>query len=74
MYIDIDGRVFPAFYGIQRPDVSKKLNNDKYLYSGFERAIPFKIIGKGQHKLSLKVLTNDKKGYYQLKKSFTFSL
>lgn len=62
--IVIDGTMYTAAYGIDRPDVAKAFNVSKYRYSGFEAIIPYSEIGKGKHKLSIKILTNNKKNYY----------
>jgi hypothetical protein len=65
IYIDIDGELFPAFYGLDRQDVADSQKNPSYKDSGFERAIPVREIGAGSHELSIVVLTNDKQGYYR---------
>ena len=65
VYIDIDGKIFPAFYGTDRQDVAEHLGVPSYRYSGFERALPISEIGAGTHEVSFVVLTTDKKGYYR---------
>ncbi|PLS81543.1 MAG: hypothetical protein CYG60_25765, partial [Actinobacteria bacterium] len=65
VYIDVDGRLFPAFYGTRRQGVAERLGNPSYEYSGFERAIPLGEIGAGTHELSIVVLTHDRKAYYR---------
>jgi len=65
VYVDIDGKLFPAFYGTDRQDVADSLGVPSYRYSGFERAIPVSEIATGTHELSIVVLTADRKGYYQ---------
>jgi hypothetical protein len=65
VYVDVDGELFPAFYGNDRQDVADTFDVPSYRYSGFERAIPISEIGAGTHELSIIVLTNDKKGYYR---------
>lgn len=66
VYIDINGDLFPAFYGTRvRPEVVPYLGGPAYEYSGFERAIPVSEIGAGSHELSIVVLTSDKQGYYR---------
>ena len=64
VYIDIDGELFPAFYGTARRDVRRYFKSDAYRYSGFERAIPLSEIGAGSHELSVVILTTDRNGYY----------
>ena len=65
VYVDIDGNLFPAFYGADRQDVADSSGVSSYRYSGFERAIPVSEIGVGTHELSAVVLTSDRKGYYR---------
>ena len=65
VYIDIDGKLFPAFYGADRQDVANHFGTPSYRYSGFVRAILVPEIGAGAHDLSVVVLTSDKKGYYR---------
>lgn len=55
----------PATYGAERPDVAEVLKNPNYKMSGFGVAIPTATVGKGRHTLSLKILSADKKGYYE---------
>ncbi len=65
VYVDVDGRLFPAFYGADRQDVADSSGVPSYRYSGFERAIPVSELGTGAHELSVLVLTADRKGYYE---------
>lgn len=63
--LDLDGRLFPAFYGEERQDVASSSGVPSYRYSGFERALPVSEVGAGAHELSVVVLTSDRRGYYQ---------
>lgn len=65
VYVDVDGRLFPAFYGADRQDVADSSGVPSYRYSGFERAIPVSEIGAGAHELSVIVLTAGKTEYYE---------
>ena len=65
VYVDVDGKLFPAFYGAERGDVARSLGVPSYRYSGFERAIPVSEIGRGTHQLSVIILTADRDGYYR---------
>jgi hypothetical protein len=62
--IDIDGKIFPTIYGRNRPDVARFLDVPEYEYSGYEGEVLASKVGKGDHTLSLKILTNDRKAYY----------
>ncbi len=75
VYIDIDGKLFPAFYGTVRRDVVRYFRGNRaYKYSGFERAIPLSEIGAGSHELSIVVLTPDRKGYYRPNQKVVFEV
>lgn len=65
VYVDVDGRHFPTFYGAERQDVADSSGVPSYRYSGFERAIPVFEIGAGAHELSVVVLTAGGTGYYE---------
>lgn len=71
----IDGKVeVPTKYGDARPDVAKFLNNPDYTNSNFVGWINASTITKGQHILSFKVLTADKRGYYDLPNKITLAI
>ena len=62
--IDIDGKLYPSTYGTDRPDVADAYKTPSYKNSGFVSEIAISEIGKGQHTLSVKILTGDRKAYY----------
>lgn len=74
VYINIDGKVFPAFYGIKTNGLAKRFDVPAYQNSGFRRAIPISEIGEGTHELSILVVTNDKEEYYKLRQKVTFAV
>jgi hypothetical protein len=74
VYVDIDGRLFPAFYGMERQDAADSLGAPSYRYSGFERALPVSEIGAGAHDLSVVVLTSDREGYYRTDQKVTLEV
>lgn len=65
VYVDVDGKLFPAFYGARREGIAERFGEPAYEYSGFERAIPLSEIGAGTHELSIVVVTSDGKRYYR---------
>ena len=65
VYVAIDGKPFPAFYGVSKKEVAERLGAPVYEYSGFERAIPLSELGPGVHELSIIVVTNDEKKRYR---------
>lgn len=71
----IDGNVeVPTKYGDARPDVAKFLDNPNYTKSNFVGWVNASTITKGQHILSFKVLTADKRGYYYLPNKITLAI
>jgi hypothetical protein len=64
VYIDVDGKIFPAYYGLERGDVAQVFKEPAYHYSGFEGSIRASKLGEGMHALSIVVLTSDKERYY----------
>ena len=66
--INIDGQIdVPALYGLDRHDVARFSKNSRYKRSGFWACFATSTLSAGQHILSLKVVTVDKKEYYNLK-------
>jgi hypothetical protein len=62
----IDGKSeMTATYGGERPDVAAALKEPNYKMSGFGIAIPTQSLEKGKHTIVMKILTSDKKGYYE---------
>jgi hypothetical protein len=62
----IDGKSeMTATYGGERSDVAAALKEPNYKMSGFGIAIPTQSLEKGKHTIVMKILTSDKKGYYE---------
>lgn len=74
VYLDLDGKLYPAFYGIKRKDTVKRLRTSSYRYSGFEGAVRTADLGPGLHRLTLKILTGDRKAYYQPEQTVVFAI
>jgi SAM-dependent methyltransferase len=66
VFINVDGtQDLPAHYGLDRLDVAAALGNYHCRFAGFTSSISASSLKKGRHTLGLKVLTADKKGYYE---------
>lgn len=66
VFINIDGQKdIPAIYGLDRSDVARYFNVSTYRFSGFSASFATSLLDKGQHALSVKIVTADKKGYYE---------
>lgn len=61
----IDGTPMSAEYGSPRKDVATALKKPEYAAAGFVLALPSGQLAKGQHTVVLRVISNDKKTYYQ---------
>ena len=60
--IVMDGKIYKADYGSDRPDVSEALKFPA-TRSGFSLAMPRDFLSRGSHRVSVRVITNDGKNY-----------
>jgi hypothetical protein len=74
VYVVIDGKPFPAFYGTKKEAVAERFDNPAYEHSGFERAIPISEIGPGKHRLSVIIVTNDQRRHYMPDRAVVFEV
>lgn len=64
--VSIDGTMdVQAVYGVDRPDVANALKNPAYAKSGFNVTFPASKLSHGRHAITIRILTNDRTGYYQ---------
>jgi hypothetical protein len=69
--VNVDGKTdVVANYGQPRPDVAANLKNPNYTNSGFIATIDASTLEKGRHTLTMRVVTADKKGYYEQKQKY----
>jgi hypothetical protein len=61
----IDGTPYGAHYGSPRTDVAAHFNHPDYRNSGFELMVAPGQLAKGPHSVSIRVISSDKKSYYQ---------
>jgi len=61
----IDGVPYSAHYGSERTDVAAHFNQPGYRNSGFELMVAPGQLNKGPHSVSIRVISSDKKSYYQ---------
>ena len=59
----IDQVPYSARYGIDRTDVASHFNNPEYTKSGFQLALARGQLSKGQHTVSIRVISSDRKSY-----------
>lgn len=72
VYIVVDGILYPAFYSVQRVDVSQYFGVPAYRYSSFEGAIPLLHIREGPHQLSIRIMNRERTGFYASRQNVTF--
>jgi glycosyltransferase involved in cell wall biosynthesis len=72
VYLDIDGTLYPAFYGGIRKDVAEHFQIERYNHSGFQRLV-FNL-KPGIHRISLVILSHDRKAYYKPEHSVMFEI
>ncbi len=61
----IGGKPYPAFYGLDRPDVDSYFGVAAYRASGFVVRLSGETVGRGMTHLSLRILAADRSCYYQ---------
>lgn len=66
VYVLVDGRPYPAFYGARSTKAVERLGDPSYEYSGFERAIPLSELGPGGHELSVIAVTDTGETYVEV--------
>jgi hypothetical protein len=61
----VDEVPYPAQSNLARGDVATFLKVPAYINAGFSFSAEAGAFGKGKHKVSIRVLTHDRKSYYQ---------
>jgi hypothetical protein len=65
VWLDVDGRLYRAHYGIPRSDVAFSLRNAAFDPSGFVAAVPMASIGpRGLHRVTVRVMNHAASAYY----------
>jgi hypothetical protein len=67
VYVEIDGKYFKSEYGIERNDVALKYGNAAYSKSGWKISIPTSAFKKGNHNLSLVIISPNEKYFFTSK-------
>jgi hypothetical protein len=66
VFITIDDELdIPTIYGIDRKDVSKHYKSIKYRFSGYRASFSRSTLEEGEHKLYLKIISNDGTMYFK---------
>jgi hypothetical protein len=63
--VAIDGVPYEARYGLNRHDVAEYFQQPEYQHSGFELSLPGTLFGRGQHELTIRVVSAKKDTYWE---------
>lgn len=70
VFINVDDRMdIPAYYPVEKRNIFYFGNSSIQAYSSFNAMFKTVVMGKGKHTISLRILNNDKSGYYRGKES-----
>ena len=72
--IDLDGKLYPANYGDDRQDIVALFKARQLARTGFQWGLPAWKLGRSTHEISLKILSSDGKGYYDVRKKNQFRI
>jgi hypothetical protein len=65
IWVNIDGRSYPALYHLNRPDVANGYKMKEYNWCGFTAWIPSEKLSFGdEHVVTLSIVSNDGRSYY----------
>lgn len=71
VYFIVDGKSeLKSTFGADRDDVAVVYKEPNYKKSGFEITIPTSSLEKGRHTLSIRILSADKKAYYDPERKY----
>lgn len=74
VYLVLDGKEYPAYYGIERTDIAAAQHNDRMVSCGFQRLIPAKNLASGRHAVALRILSADRRAVYEPSETFGFEI
>lgn len=63
--IDVNGKYYPSWYGMLRPDIAKRFNQSGYLYSGYQSTIEIPSNIKGWCHISVVVVGLTRSRFYE---------
>jgi hypothetical protein len=72
--IELDGKLYRANYGDERLDVAALFKSQDLARTGFQWGLPAWKLGRSTHEISLKILSSDRKGYYDVSKKNRFRI
>jgi hypothetical protein len=72
--VQLDGKLYPATYGLPRQDIAILYRTPQAANAGFEWAFPSWKLGSTTHEIALKMLSTDKTGYYDSPRKVRFRI
>ncbi len=65
VFVTIDGTIdIPAVYSLDRPDVASYFKDSNFRFSGYLATFSSSILSKGEHTISLKIVSKDGVRYF----------
>jgi hypothetical protein len=74
VFVELDGKPWPAEYGSPRPDVGALFHTGSASPFGFEWSVPVWDLGKSWHELTVKIMAPDQAGYYDGDRKLRFRM
>ena len=80
VYLQVDGKLYPTYYGMNRDDVADilknqgLLNTDRLRACGFMRVFSLAELGPNPHQLVMKVLTKDRSAFFKPSDPINFDI
>ncbi len=80
VYLQVDGKLYPTYYGMNRDDVADilknqgLLNTDRLRACGFMRVFSLAQLGPNPHQLVMKVLTKDRSAFFKPSDPINFDI
>jgi hypothetical protein len=65
VFLEIDGILYPTYYGADFGDPIHSPKHEELRYCGFQRLFPMSKLGDGYHQVAIKVLTKDRKAFFR---------
>jgi hypothetical protein len=74
VYVTLDGRYLPAYYGEPRPDVADFVHHRGLDHAGYKAAVRLTARASGAHVVGIVALSADRKRYYQPNPTVAFAV
>ena len=65
VFLDVDGVLYPTYYGVSRNDALRTLRDKHLLCCGFIRCFPKTCFSTGRHRVTIRALSKDRTAFFQ---------